>query len=98
MKVASWLGWLILGCLIVTFLGGYGKRWDLSGRYGMPTTLLSPDGQTYRDGSPIDGVTLAFAKRGIEQGLAGSVGGAAGAFQRSGVSDVAIVPDTKGRI
>jgi hypothetical protein len=33
----------------------------------MPTTLLSPDGKTYRDGSPIDDFTLELVNRGIEQ-------------------------------
>lgn len=33
----------------------------------MPTTLLSPDGQTYRDGSEVDPVTLALVNHGIEQ-------------------------------
>jgi len=33
----------------------------------MPTTLLSPDGKTYRDGSPIDEITKMLVDRGIEQ-------------------------------
>ena len=67
MKLVDLLGWLVFGFFTVIFISNYGSHWDLSGRYHMPTTLLSPDGQTYRDGSPIDGVTLVLVNRGIEQ-------------------------------
>lgn len=67
MKVVPLLGWLIFGFATVNCISKYGNHWDLSGRYHMPTALLSPNGQTYRDGSPVEGVTLALVNRGIEQ-------------------------------
>ena len=67
MKMVPWLGWLVFALATACFISGYGTHWDLSGRYGMPTTLFSPDGQSYRDGSPVDPVTLAIARQGIEQ-------------------------------
>jgi hypothetical protein len=65
MKPIPLLGWLVFGFCTLSWLSTYGRHWDLSG--GMPTTLLSPDGKTYRDGSPVDGFTLAMARSGNEQ-------------------------------
>jgi hypothetical protein len=67
MKVVSLLGSLMVVALGVNWISKYGTQWDLSGRYCMPTTLLSPDGQTYRDGSPIDNFTKRLVDLGIEQ-------------------------------
>jgi len=65
--VVPLLGWLIFGCVTVSCITKYGTQWDFSGRFRMPTTLLSPDGKTYRDGSPIDEITKMLVDRGIEQ-------------------------------
>ncbi|MDX1968842.1 MAG: hypothetical protein SFV23_16830 [Planctomycetaceae bacterium] len=56
---------LILG---VSHLCRYGTRWEL-GRYGLPHSLLSSDGATYLDGSPIDPLTAHLIRRGIEEEL-----------------------------
>ncbi len=75
MKGAGLLGWLIFGVSTVYCVATYGKHWDLSGKYHMPTALLSPDGKTYRDGSEVDPVTLALVRQGIEQeAMLGAVG------------------------
>jgi hypothetical protein len=66
MKITT-IACLVFVALGVNWLSKYGSQWDLSGRYCMPTTLLSPDGHSYRDGSPADGFTLALVDRGIEQ-------------------------------
>jgi hypothetical protein len=65
MKPIPLLGWLVFGFCTLSWLSTYGRQWDFSG--GMPTTLLSPDGKTYRDGAPIDGLSLAIATSGHEQ-------------------------------
>jgi hypothetical protein len=67
MKIINCIGCLLFVGLTVNVITKYGKEWDLSGKYHMPTTLLSPDGQTYRDGSEVDPVTLALVNHGIEQ-------------------------------
>jgi len=66
MKITT-IACLVFVALGVNWLSKYGTQWDLSGRYCMPTTLLSPDGKTYRDGSPVDDITLALVHRDIEQ-------------------------------
>jgi hypothetical protein len=65
--ILSLLGWVMMGCITVSCLSGYGRQWDLSGKYHLPTTLLAPNGKTYRDGSRIDDVTKALVDSGIEQ-------------------------------
>jgi hypothetical protein len=67
MKAVPLLGCLLFILLTVKNIADYGKQWDLSGRYHMPTTLLAPNGETYRDGTPIDDVTKMCVDRGIEQ-------------------------------
>jgi len=67
MKLVPWLGWLVFGLSTLCCVATYGKHWDFSGRYRMPTALLSPDGNTYRDGTEVDPFTLALVHGGIEQ-------------------------------
>jgi hypothetical protein len=65
--VVGVLGLLVIGIQTGSCIFLFGKHWDFSGRYHMPTSLLSPDGKSYRDGSEFDPVTYTFVKWGIEQ-------------------------------
>jgi hypothetical protein len=66
-QILPWLGPLVFLGLVVNFACQYGQQWRF-GRYGMPSSLLSPDGRTYIDGkTEVDPVTLAMARSGKEE-------------------------------
>ncbi len=44
----------------------WGTHWEF-GRYGMPRTLVGASGMAHPDGSPIDPITLAMLRSGIEE-------------------------------
>ncbi len=66
MKLFAALGWCFFALCMVFFLAGHGSRWHF-GRYMMPRTLLSPDGLTHLDGTPLNPVTLALTRAGVEE-------------------------------
>lgn len=51
--------------LVAHWVCNYGTHWTF-GRYWMPSTLLAPDGRTYRDGAEVDVMSLAIARSGFE--------------------------------
>lgn len=60
-----------VGVLFPLFLLGnyashYGSRW-VFGRFGIPRTLVGPDGWTYADGSPLDPITASLIRSGREE-------------------------------
>ena len=55
--------WLGLGAV---WLSTFGSHWSF-GRYGMPRTLLSPDGRHFADGEPLDPMTAALVRSGHEE-------------------------------
>ena len=54
----------LLAC--VNYASHYGTRWEF-GRYGLPRPLVSADGQTYLDGWPVDPITAAQIRAGVEE-------------------------------
>jgi len=46
----------------------HGGRWELS-RHGIPVSVLSPDGKTYRNGDEIDPITEMLIRGGTEEGV-----------------------------
>lgn len=65
-KVAPAGGWIILFILLGNSALQYGNRWEF-GKYGMPQSLVAPDGQHYTDGSLIDPISRQLIALGIEQ-------------------------------
>lgn len=63
-KLCSLAGWAIFLVVLVGTAMQYGKRWDF-GAHGF-NTLVAEDGEHYRDGTPIDNITLALHKSGHE--------------------------------
>jgi hypothetical protein len=47
----------------------HGRTWEF-GPHGLPVSILSADGQTYRDGSQIDVLSAGIIRSGIEEPLA----------------------------
>jgi hypothetical protein len=46
----------------------HGRTWEC-GPHGLPVSILSPDGRTYRDGSEIDPYSNAIIRSGMEEPL-----------------------------
>jgi len=46
----------------------HGRTWEC-GPHGLPVSILSPDGRTYRDGSEIDPFSNAIIRSGMEEPL-----------------------------
>ena len=44
----------------------YGTRWEI-GSLGVPRSLVSPDGQTYADGTPVDAISGMINRSGMEE-------------------------------
>lgn len=65
---ASWIGFaLLLLCGIPHFLE-YGHRWELSA-WGLPHSLVTPDGKQFADGSPVDPLTQKLVESGWESAI-----------------------------
>jgi hypothetical protein len=62
--IVSTAGWAIFAFALVGTAREYGVRWDF-GPHGV-NTLVAEDGQHYRDGTPIDQLTLAMHKSGCD--------------------------------
>ncbi len=65
MKLSAFLAWCFFLTCGSVFLSNYGVHWTL-GRYLTPVSLISPNGITHPDGTPVDGFTLALVRAGIE--------------------------------
>jgi hypothetical protein len=63
-RLVSLAGWSIFLFVAVGTAFQYGKRWEV-GPQGF-NTLVASDGEHYRDGTPIDQLTLALNKSGHE--------------------------------
>jgi hypothetical protein len=61
-RLCSLAGWAIFAFVLVGTMREYGVRWDF-GAQGF-NTLVAEDGQHYRDGTPIDQITLALHRSG----------------------------------
>lgn len=60
-------GYVCLFVLIGYKASLYGKRWECGPKYNMPVALLSPDGQRFADGTPLDPLTVATIRSGREE-------------------------------
>ncbi len=47
-------------------IDSYGSRWEL-GRFGMPRAMVSSDGQTFADGTPVDPMSGILIRSGLEE-------------------------------
>jgi hypothetical protein len=61
----------LFGGLIFLFLAGvfvqkYGNEWEI-GPHGLPQTAMAEDGWHYRNGKPIDPITLSMARAGYDE-------------------------------
>jgi hypothetical protein len=57
---------LVFLALAARQISMHGKEWKF-GRYGIPVSILSPDGRAYADGKPIDPINLAIIQSGNEE-------------------------------
>jgi hypothetical protein len=48
----------------------YGGKWEF-GPHGLPVSVLSPDGERYRDGDEIDPLTMTWIRAGVEEQVMG---------------------------
>lgn len=60
-------GYVCLFLLVGYKASLYGKRWEFGPEYNMPVALLSPDGQRFADGTPLDPLTVATIRSGLEE-------------------------------
>jgi hypothetical protein len=61
--LCSLAGWAIFLAVGVGFALQHGKRWEF-GPHGVTRLLVAEDGINYRDGTPIDPLTLSLHKSG----------------------------------
>ncbi len=71
-KLFSWLGIAMMIFLPARMIWTHGERWEFSS-HGIPVALLSPDGETYRNGDEIDPITLGMIRGGIEERVAACI-------------------------
>jgi len=64
--LTNWWGSLLMVILLLNFGLQYGNRWEC-GQYGMPRTLVAPDGVSYPDGKVIDPITASLIRAGVEE-------------------------------
>jgi hypothetical protein len=57
-KASSWLGVAIFVVVFVRQASRHGQTWEFSS-HGIPVSLLSPDGERYRNGEAIDPISHA---------------------------------------
>jgi hypothetical protein len=60
------LGWLLFLFSTFNVVTGHGTRWAFSQK-GMPVSLVAEDGLHYRDGTPIDAISLGMIHAGVEE-------------------------------
>jgi hypothetical protein len=67
MKNSNWFAAAIFFLLVTPRLMWlHGRTWEF-GPHGLPVSILSADGQTYRDGSQIDALSAAIIRSGVEE-------------------------------
>lgn len=66
--LATFGGPIVMLLLILNQFCHYGTRWVI-GSLGMPLSLVSPDGRTYADGTPVSAVSAMLIRSGLEEQL-----------------------------
>ncbi len=65
-RLMAWMGWGLLGAIMVVNIARYGKRWAFAGPYYLPKTLVDATGTRFLDGSEFDLMTAAVLRSGLE--------------------------------
>lgn len=69
-KLVSFFGFVLFISATVHVVLVYGEEWEFSPR-GIPVTALSPDGETYRNGRPVDPMIRQMHESGFDEKLMG---------------------------
>ncbi len=67
-KFYALVGVVLMIVLPARMIWLHGRTWEC-GPHGLPVSILSPDGRTYRDGSEIDPYSSAIIRSGMEEPL-----------------------------
>jgi hypothetical protein len=66
--LSAWLAIGLFAAFTFGMLCRHGREWEFS-RHGIPVSVLSPDGQTYRNGNEIDPFMLSIIRSGNEEAI-----------------------------
>jgi hypothetical protein len=69
-RLFSWLGIAMFVAIVARVAWMHGQTWELSARR-IPVSLLSPDGETYRNGDEIDPINRAMIRAGNQEQVMG---------------------------